>query len=173
MKIVLAVCVLFFLAAVQAETATEISKDKRDIFLTPIRQTVIRPAVLNRVVQPIVQDVIQPVITQKTFQTFVNPTVVQHHLANQHGVLTRVFKRSVEKDESKDKRDLFLTPIRQTFVRPTLINRVVQPIVQDVVQPVITQKTFHTFVNPTVVQHHIAAPTHTFGTGVFKRDAAN
>ena len=239
MKIVLAICVLFFLAAVQADTGiTGESKDKRDVFLPTIHHTVVRPVMLNRVVQPIVQHVVQPVIIQKTFQTVVRPTVVQHH---QMGMLSRVFKRSVEstekrgvittpvtkvetvvspvvtgrvvvqplvpsvaepvitqkalvnpivvqtpvvqqglvnklikrsaeKDESKDKRDVFLTPIHQTLVRPPVVNRIVQPIVQHVVQPVITQRTFQTVVGPTVMQHHFAAPTQTFGTGFFKRD---
>jgi len=169
MKIVLAVCVLFFIAAVQAETDVKTeTKDKRDLFLTPIRQTIVRPALVNRVIQPIVQDVVQPIITQKSFQTVVNPVVMQHHVA-QNGMLTRVFKRSAEKEESKDKRDLFLTPIRQTVVRPALINRVVQPVIQDVVQPVITQKTFQTVVNPVVMQHHVAQ--NGMLTRVFKRSA--
>ena len=107
MKTVLAVCVLFFLAAVQADTGiTGESKDKRDVFLPTIHETVIRPVVLNRVVQPVVQHVVQPVITQKTFQTVVRPIEVQHHMS----MLSRVFKRSAE---STEKRGVITTPVTQ------------------------------------------------------------
>jgi hypothetical protein len=155
--------VLFFIAIVRAETTKDESKEKRDLFLPAIRQTIVRPAVLNRVVQPIIQDVVQPVVHQKTFQTIVNPVSMTHHVAQpmmRNTMFTNRFvKRSVaEKDESKEKRDLFLPAIRQTVVRPAMLNRVVQPIIQDVVQPVVHQKTFQTIVNPVSMTHHVAQP---------------
>jgi len=138
----------------------EDTKEKRDTFLTPIRQTIMRPAVLNRVVQPIIHDVVQPVVTQKVFKTIVNPTRVQQQFGQtiDQGMTfsNRFVKRSVDVNEdTKEKRDTFLTPIRQTIMRPAVLNRVVQPIIQDVVQPVITQKVFKTVVNPTRVQHRL------------------
>jgi hypothetical protein len=155
--------VLFFIAIVRAETTKDESKEKRDTFLPPIRQTVFRPAMLNRVVQPIIQDVVQPVVHQKTFQTIVNPVSMTHHVAQpmmQSNMFTNTFvKRSADqKEESKEKRDLFLPAIRQTIVRPAMLNRVVQPIIQDVVQPVVHQKTFQTIVNPVSMTHHVAQP---------------
>ena len=154
-------CVLFFIAIVHAQTTKEESKEKRDTFLPPIRQTVFRPVMINRVVQPIIKDVVQPVITQKSFQTFVNPVRVQT-FGMQNTMLSNGFvKRSVE-EESKEKRDLFLTPIRQTVVRPAMINRVVQPVIQDVVQPVVHQKEFQTIVNPVRVQNVVGG---TLGMG--------
>jgi len=157
--------VLFFIAIVRAETTKDESKEKRDTFLPAIRQTIVRPAMLNRVVQPIIQDVVQPVVHQKTFQTIVNPVSMTHHVAQpmmQSNMFTqtRFVKRSADqKEESKEKRDLLLlNPIRQTIVRPAMLNRVVQPIIQDVVQPVVHQKTFQTIVNPVSMTHHVAQP---------------
>jgi len=156
--------VLFFIAIVRAETTKDESKEKRDTFLPAIRQTIVRPAMLNRVVQPIIQDVVQPVVHQKTFQTIVNPVSMTHHVAQpmmQNTLFTqnRFVKRSADqKEESKEKRDLFLPAIRQTIVRPAMLNRVVQPIIQDVVQPVVHQKTFQTIVNPVSMTHHVAQP---------------
>ena len=156
--------VLFFIAIVRAETTKDESKEKRDTFLPAIRQTIVRPAMLNRVVQPIIQDVVQPVVHQKTFQTIVNPVSMTHHVAQpmmqSNFFANRFVKRSAEqKEESKEKRDLFLlNPIRQTIVRPAMLNRVVQPIIQDVVQPVVHQKTFQTIVNPVSMTHHVAQP---------------
>ena len=150
--------VLFFVAIVYADK----TKDKRDTFLAPIRQTFVRPVLVNKVVQPIIQDVIQPVHHHKEFQTIVNPVQVQHMVGApvmQNTVFTNRFvKRSAEKAETKDKRDTFLAPIRQTFVRPVLVNKVVQPIIQDVVQPVVTQKEFRTIVNPVQNQHLVGTP---------------
>ena len=136
--------VLFFIAIVRAETTKDESKEKRDLFLPAIRQTIVRPAVLNRVVQPIIQDVVQPVVHQKTFQTIVNPVSMTHHVAQpamQNTMFTNRFvKRSVaEKEESKEKRDLLLlNPVRQTIFRPAMVNRV-QPI-QTFVRPVQVQQ---------------------------------
>ena len=136
--------VLFFIAIVRAETTKDESKEKRDLFLPAIRQTVVRPAMLNRVVQPIIQDVVQPVVHQKTFQTIVNPVSMTHHVAQpmmQNTMFTNRFvKRSVaEKEESKEKRDLLLlNPVRQTIFRPAMVNRV-QPI-QTFVRPVQVQQ---------------------------------
>ena len=105
--------VLFFIAIVRAETTKDESKEKRDTFLPAIRQTIVRPAMLNRVVQPIIQDVVQPVVHQKTFQTIVNPVSMTHHVAQpmmqSNFFANRFVKRSADqKEESKEKRDLFL-----------------------------------------------------------------
>ena len=151
--------VLFFIAIVQAENLEKGGDDKpkRDVILTPIRQTFVRPAMLNRVVQPVIHDFVQPVVHQKEFRTIINPTMMQHQVASPVMTNTmftnRFVKRSADKDESKEKRDLFLEPIRQTFVKPALLNKVVQPIIQDFVQPVVHQKEFQTIVNPVRVQN--------------------
>ena len=82
-------CVLFLIGIVHAQTPIkEESKEKRDLFLTPIRQTVVRPALLNRVVQPVIQDVVQPVVHQKEFQTIVNPVRVQNVVGGTLGMGT-------------------------------------------------------------------------------------
>jgi hypothetical protein len=121
--------ILVVIAVAHAQTSN------RDTFvLKPIRQTIVRPAMSNRVVQPIIQDAVQSVVRPKTFQTIVNP------------VRTETSKRD----------RLVLKPIRQTIVRPAKINRVVQPIIQDVVQPVIQQKTFQTIVNPVRIENRVA-----------------
>ena len=136
--------VLFFIAIVRAETTKDESKEKRDTFLPAIRQTIVRPAMLNRVVQPIIQDVVQPVVHQKTFQTIVNPVSMTHHVAQpmmQSNIFAnRFIKRSADqKEESKEKRDLFLlNSVGSTFVRPAMVNTVVQPV--------------RTFVSPVQVQ---------------------
>jgi hypothetical protein len=119
-------CVLFFIAIVHAQTGKEESKEKRDLFLPPIRQTVFRPAMINRVVQPIIKDVVQPVITQKSFQTIVNPVRFQT-FGMQNTMLTNSFvKRSAEMEESNEKRFV--------FVKPGF------PVVKPVIQPVFKQK---------------------------------
>jgi len=174
--------VLFFIAIVQAENLEKGGDDKpkRDVILTPIRQTFVRPAMLNRVVQPVIHDFVQPVVHQKEFRTIINPTMMQHQVASPVMTNTmftnRFVKRSTDNDESKEKRDLFLQPIRQTFVRPAMLNRVVQPVIQDFVQPVVHQKTFQTIINPTMMQHQVASPvmTNTMFTNRFvKRSADN
>jgi len=68
--------ILVVLAVAHAQTS------QRDTFvLKPISQTIVRPAKINRVVQPIIQDVVQPVVRQKTFQTIVRPVRTENRVA--------------------------------------------------------------------------------------------
>ena len=71
-------CLLVLMAIVCADDVDDVRESKRDIFLTPIRQTLVRPALINKVVQPVVHDIVQPVITQKEIRTFINPVQLQH-----------------------------------------------------------------------------------------------
>ena len=115
-------CVLFFIAIVHAQTGKEESKEKRDLFLPPIRQTVVRPAMINRVVQPIIKDVVQPVITQKSFQTFVNPVRVQN-FGMQNTMFSNGFvKRSAEMEESKEKRFSVVRPVIRPVFKQKIVN---------------------------------------------------
>lgn len=71
-------CILLLIASIRANETPE----RRDtIFLSPIRQTVFRPVIEHKDIQPIVKTIVQPVVTQKVIQTIVNPVQVQHHVA--------------------------------------------------------------------------------------------
>lgn len=69
-------CVLCFISIVHAQTIKEESKEKHALFLIPILQIVVRPAIINRVVQQVIQDIVQQVVHQKEFQSIVQPVRV-------------------------------------------------------------------------------------------------
>ena len=126
-------CVLFFITIVHAQMKEE-SKEKRDLVLPPIRQTVVRPAMFNRVVQPIIKDVVQPVITQKEFQTIVNPVRVQTFGMQNTMLTNRFVKREAEMEESKEKRFVFIKPVVPVF-KPVF--PVFKPLYKPLYKPVI------------------------------------
>ena len=72
--------IVFYIFVVLAVAHAQ--KSKRDTFvLKPIRQTIVRSAMSNSVVQPIIQDAMHPVVRPKTFQTFVNPVRIENRVA--------------------------------------------------------------------------------------------
>ncbi len=54
---------------------------RNGLVVQPLRQTIVRPAAVDRVIQPVIQDVVQPIVHQKTFQTIVNPVRTQNFVA--------------------------------------------------------------------------------------------
>ena len=86
--------ILFTIAVAHAETI------KRDtVFLQPIHQRFVKPAVVQRVIQPIIQDVVQPVVHQKTIQTIVNPVRTEDHIAASVNGPTRILRNKFVKRE--------------------------------------------------------------------------